>query len=138
VSLDLELDGAMPLGRAQETADALERAIEEDFGGDVEVETHIEPLQADELAGKDAPRAVTEAIAAAMRDWTGASGKIRDVHDVRARETPSGLIVNFHCLADPSLSVQAVHAAVDELEHRLCEQRPDIHRAIGHAEPATP
>jgi cation diffusion facilitator family transporter len=138
VSLDLELDGAMPLGRAHETADALERAIEEDFGGDVEVETHIEPLQADELAGKDAPRAVTEAIAAAMRDWTGASGKIRDVHDVRARETPSGLIVNFHCLADPSLSVQAVHAAVDELEHRLCEQRPDIHRAIGHAEPATP
>jgi cation diffusion facilitator family transporter len=138
ISLDLELDGAMPLGRAHETADALERAIGEDLGDGVEVETHIEPLQAAELAGKDAPPTVTEAIAAAMRGWTGAAGKIRDVHDVRVRETPSGLIVNFHCRADPSLSVQAVHAAVDELEHRLCEQRPDIHRAIGHAEPAAP
>jgi divalent metal cation (Fe/Co/Zn/Cd) transporter len=126
----------MPLGRAHETADALEHAIESDLGGDVEVETHIEPLQADELAGKDAPREVTEAITEAMRNWTSASGKIRDVHDVRARETPQGLIVNFHCRADPSLTVQAVHAAVDEIEHRLCESRPDVFRAIGHAEPA--
>ena len=100
-------------------------------------QSHIEPLQADELAGKDAPREVTQAIAEAMHGWTGASGKIRDVHDVRARETPSGLIVNFHCRADPSLTVQEVHAAVDEIEHRLCEHRPDVFRAIGHAEPAS-
>ncbi len=137
VSLDLELDGAMPLGRAHETADALERAIEADLGDGVEVETHIEPLQADELAGKDAPRELTDTITAAMHGWTGASGKIRDVHDVRVRETPQGLIVNFHCRADPSLTVQEVHAAVDELEHRLCESRPEVFRAIGHAEPAT-
>jgi cation diffusion facilitator family transporter len=136
VSLDLELDGAMPLGRAHETADALEHAIAEDLGDGVEVETHIEPLQADELSGKDAPREVTEMIAATLRGWTGASGKVRDVHDVRVRETPGGLIVNFHCRADPSLPVQAVHGAVDELERRLREQRPDVFRAIGHAEPS--
>ncbi len=136
VSLDLELDGALPLGRAHEIADALEQAIEHDLGDGVEVETHIEPLQADELSGSDAPKQVTDEIAAAMRDWTGASGKIREVHDVRARQTPNGLIVNFHCIADPSLSVAAVHKAVDELERRLREQRSGIYRAIGHAEPA--
>lgn len=135
VSLDLELDRAMPLGMAHEAADGLEQAIQDEFGTGVEVETHIEPLQMDRLTGRDAPRALTEEIAATMRGWTGASGKIRDVHDVRARETPNGLIVNFHCRADPSLSVEAVHDAVDELEHRLCQQRRDVYRAIGHAEP---
>jgi len=136
VSLDLELDGTLPLGRAHEIADALEHAIENDLGEGVEVETHIEPLQADELAGSDAPRAVTSEIEAAMRGWSSASGKIRDIHDVRVRQTPNGLIVNFHCIADPAMTVAAVHEAVDELEHRLREARSDVCRAIGHAEPA--
>jgi cation diffusion facilitator family transporter len=136
VSLDLELDGSLPLGRAHEIADGLENAIAGDFGEDVEVETHIEPLQADEVAGSDAAPEITREIAAAMQGWSGASGRIRDVHEVRARETPNGLIVNFHCIADPSMSVEAVHKAVDELERRLRKERNDIYRAIGHAEPA--
>jgi cation diffusion facilitator family transporter len=135
VSLDLELEGNLPLGDAHEIADALEDAIQRDLGADVEVETHNEPLQPDGLSGRDAPAAVTAEIAQTMRGWTGAAGKIRDVHDVRVRHTPNGLIVNFHCRADPALSVEAVHDAVDELERRLYEQRRDVHRAIGHAEP---
>lgn len=136
ISLDLELDGTLPLAKAHETADALERAIQNELGAEVEVETHIEPLQADALSGQDAPAGTVAQIAAAMQDWTSAAGKIRDIHDVRVRATPNGLIVNFHCRADPSLTVEEVHDAVDELERRLYEQRPDVRRAIGHAEPA--
>ncbi len=29
-------------------------------------------------------------------------GFVRDVHDVRVRETDDGEIVNFHCQVDPS------------------------------------
>jgi divalent metal cation (Fe/Co/Zn/Cd) transporter len=54
---------------------------------------------------------------------------------VRVRKTPRGLVVNFHCRADPALSVEAVHAAVDALERRLRQARREIHRVIGHAEP---
>jgi cation diffusion facilitator family transporter len=136
VSLDLEVDGALPLRRAHEIADALESAIEEDFDGEVEVETHIEPLQADAIAGSDAPADVRDEIAASLRTLVAADGPIRDVHDVRVRATPEGLVVNFHCRADPALTVDAVHAAVDALERRLRERRPDVQRAIGHAEPA--
>jgi divalent metal cation (Fe/Co/Zn/Cd) transporter len=63
-------------------------------------------------------------------------GPLRDVHDVRVRETPNGLVVNFHCRAEPALTVDATHRAVDDLERRLREARKDVHRAIGHAEPA--
>jgi len=62
-------------------------------------------------------------------------GTIRDVHDVRVRETDDGEIVNFHCRVDPSLGVQAVHEKVDALERALRERAPSIRRVIGHAEP---
>ena len=57
------------------------------------------------------------------------------MHNVRVRETDEGEIVNFHCLVDPSLSVQEVHEKVDEVERQLRARSPLIKRAIGHAEP---
>jgi cation diffusion facilitator family transporter len=53
VSADLEVDGNQLLAAAHETASRLEDAIREELGPDVEVETHIEPLPADLLAGRD-------------------------------------------------------------------------------------
>jgi Predicted Co/Zn/Cd cation transporters len=45
VSIDLEVDGDMPLTAAHAIAHELERNIREEFGEDVEVDTHIEPLE---------------------------------------------------------------------------------------------
>src|SRR5258706_13786276 len=45
VSIDLEVDGEMPLTAAHAIAHELERNIREEFGEDVEVDTHIEPLE---------------------------------------------------------------------------------------------
>ena len=60
---------------------------------------------------------------------------LRDIHNVRVRETDDGEIVNFHCRVDPNLSVQSVHEKVDELERALKLRSPSIKRVIGHAEP---
>jgi cation diffusion facilitator family transporter len=136
ISLDLEVDCALSLGEAHEIASTLEAAIRGDFGQDIEVETHIEPMETGGIAGRDASIELQTAIAATMRKLVPADGSIRDVHSVRVRETPQGLVVNFHCRADPSLSVEAVHHAVDELERRLRNERGGIHRVIGHAEPS--
>src|SRR5271165_6258163 len=45
VSIDLEVDGEMPLTEAHAIANRLERNIGEEFGEEVEVDTHIEPLE---------------------------------------------------------------------------------------------
>jgi cation diffusion facilitator family transporter len=135
VSLDLEVDGKESLGRAHEIADALERAVADEFDGEVEVETHIEPLQRDAMTGHDAPTSLQNEIAAVLRQLVPLGGPIRDVHDVRVRETADGLIVNFHCHADAALAVDQVHRAVDDLERRLMEQHAELARVIGHAEP---
>ena len=44
---------------------------------------------------------------------------IHDVHNVRVRNTDAGEIVNFHCRAEPSMSVIKVHENVDEIERAL-------------------
>ena len=137
VSLDLEVDGILSLGEAHEIASELENAIRAELGGNVEVETHIEPMQMDGVKGADAPAALREEISKVLQDLTKKDGVVKNVHSVRARETPRGLVVNFHCYADPRLSVEAVHRAVDELERVFLAARTDVHRAIGHAEPPT-
>ena len=54
VSADLEVDGAMTLNAAHDVASRLEEAVRNELGPGVEVETHIEPLPVDVLAGHDA------------------------------------------------------------------------------------
>jgi len=135
VSTDLEVEGTLPIAAAHETASRLEEAIREELGPDVEVETHIEPLPAVLLAGRDATaERVTEigdALTALAADLTG----LGEVHEVRVRETSDGEIVNFHCRVDPALSVSAVHDLVDGVERGLRRRFATIARVIGHAEP---
>jgi divalent metal cation (Fe/Co/Zn/Cd) transporter len=135
VSLDLEVDGKLTLKAAHETADRLEEAIAAELGSGVEVETHIEPLQPQEALGREAPPERVQAVQIALAELAAETRALRDVHNVRVRETDEGEIVNFHCRVDPSLTVQSVHEKVDALERALRERAPSIKRVVGHAEP---
>jgi cation diffusion facilitator family transporter len=135
VSFDLELDGRMSHGQAHEIATDLENALEKELGGSIEVESHIEPLETEELTGRDINPATTQHILSALTRRAVEGGTISDVHSVRVRETPVGLVVNYHCRVEPELSVLAVHEAVDDLDHKLRADVPGIARVVGHAEP---
>jgi len=135
VSVDLEVDGSQPLAAAHDTASRLEDSIRRELGPEVEVETHIEPLPADLLAGRDAEPVRIGEVRELLSALAAELPALGEVHDVRVRETLAGEIVNFHCRVDPALSVSAVHEAVDTLERRLRRQFPTIQRVIGHAEP---
>jgi cation diffusion facilitator family transporter len=135
VSADLEVDGTQALGAAHEVASRLEQAVRSELGPDVEVETHIEPLPADVLSGRDAAPARIAEVREVLSSLAAEVPDLGEVHDVRVRETADGEIVNFHCRADPALPVAAVHDMVDALERRLRRKFPTITRVIGHAEP---
>lgn len=136
VSIDLEVDGDMPLNEAHDIAHRLEHAIRDEFGADVEVDTHIEPLEPELPHGTDAAVSRVETILQALSRFAAESGAIHDVHNVRVRDTDAGEIVNFHCRAMPSMSVIAVHERVDEIERALRRAFPSVKRVISHAEPA--
>jgi divalent metal cation (Fe/Co/Zn/Cd) transporter len=134
VSLDLEVDGGMALTAAHDIAHELERNIREEFGEDVEVDTHIEPLEPELPLGADAAPERVDLIKAALSRFA-ANGAIHDIHSVRVRDTDAGEIVNFHCRAAPSMSVIKVHENVDEIERALRRAFPTVKRVISHAEP---
>lgn len=135
VSIDLEVDGRLSLGAAHDVASDLEDAIMEELGTDIEIDTHIEPLEPSEATGHDAPRERVEAVHAELAAIAARLGTLANVHDVRVRETEGGEIVNFHCHTDPVLTVAEVHDRVDDVERALRRRFPDIKRVVGHAEP---
>jgi cation diffusion facilitator family transporter len=135
VSFDLEVDGRMRLGQAHEIASRVESAIRDELGPQVEVESHIEPLVASELEGREADSATVARIATTLAENTKVEDGIADVHDVRVRVTASGLVVNYHCRVDPARDVSSVHEKVDDLERRVRRAHPEILRVVGHAEP---
>ncbi len=137
ISFDVELDGRMPHGQAHEIASALEDEIAAELGSGIEVESHIEPLEPRQLSGSDADvrlkSDIENALIAKAHDQGDA---LRDIHNVRVRRTPTGLVVNYHCRVDPGLSVDEVHDQVDALERKLRVSFTAIARIVGHAEPA--
>ncbi len=135
VSIDLEVDGEMALVDAHAIAHRLEHDIRHEFGADVEVDTHIEPLEPELPLGTDAVPTRIHAIRTALSGFA-TGGAIHDIHNVRVRDTEAGEIVNFHCRAAPSMSVAKVHESVDEIERALRRAFPSVKRVISHAEPS--
>jgi cation diffusion facilitator family transporter len=134
VSIDLEVNAEMALRDAHDIAHALEHSIRDEFGTNLEVDTHIEPLEPDLPLGTDAAPERTEQIRALLVGFAS-TGPIKDIHNVRVRETTSGEVVNFHCRAAPTMSVINVHDGVDEIERGLRRAFPTVKRVISHAEP---
>ena len=135
ISLDLEVDGTLSLGAAHDIASGLEEAVREELGPEVEVETHIEPLQPHDEPGREASPERIAAVREALTEIAAKVDLVGEIHDVRVRQADGGEIVNFHCLVDPALAVAGVHDKVDEVERGLRLRFPSIQRAIGHAEP---
>ena len=134
VGIDLEVDADMELAAAHDITHVLENDIREDFGDDVEVDIHVEPLEPELPFGTDAAHDRVEAIKEALMRFAARTA-IRDIHNVRVRDTDAGEIVNFHCRAVPTMRVNDVHENVDEIERALRRAFPNIKRVISHAEP---
>ena len=134
VGIDLEVDAEMPLADAHDITRELERNIREEFGEDVEVDTHIEPLAPELPPGTDAPAGRIDAVRTALEQFAS-DGLIHDIHNVRVRDTDAGEVVNFHCRAASNMSVIKVHDKVDEIERALRRAFPSVKRVISHAEP---
>lgn len=135
VGLDLEVDGNQSLGVAHDIASQLETSIRSELGDDIEVETHIEPLQTKGIEGEDVSTETLRVIRSLAEESVKQVPLLQDLHDVRARTTPFGTIIIFHCLVESGTSVAATHEAVDTLERSIRTSYPSAWRVVGHAEP---
>ncbi|MFO1034600.1 MAG: cation diffusion facilitator family transporter [Hyphomicrobiales bacterium] len=135
VSFDLEVDGDTPLAEAHDAATALEAAIRDGLGADVEVESHIEPNPPALLTGAVPPKATAKAIEQALVSLSKREKKLSDLHNIRIRQTQAGLFIHYHCRFAPETPVHEVHGAVDRIENALIQKVKGVARVVAHAEP---
>jgi cation diffusion facilitator family transporter len=135
VGIDLEVDGDMSLFAAHEITQKLEGTIRTDFGSDVEVDTHIEPLEPELPQGTDARIDRVASIQDVLTRLAATDGVMHDIHNVRVRDSDAGEFVNFHCRTAPAMTVTEVHDRIDEIERGLRRAFPSVKRVISHAEP---
>jgi cation diffusion facilitator family transporter len=135
ISFDVEMDAHMSLLQAHAKATELENEIRDGLGADVEVESHIEPLQPRLL---DGARPSAKTIASVERHLKSLAVKetlLTDLHNIRVRSNAAGLYVHYHCRFSPDLSISDVHDVTDRIEVALMAALPDIKRVVAHAEP---
>ena len=135
LALDLEVDGALPLAAAHEVADRLEAAIRREFGTDLEIESHIEPLEPESTEVEEMPADLRLSYVAALEEAARSVGGLSGIHDVRLRRSPRGTVLVAHCRLDPDATVESVHRRVDDLERMVRDRKPDLARIVVHAEP---
>ncbi|MDE2446575.1 MAG: cation diffusion facilitator family transporter [Alphaproteobacteria bacterium] len=134
-SFDLEVEGSTNLAEAHRVATELEDAIRNGLGGDVEVESHIEPQPARLMLGELATPALTKKVEAALKALARTEKTLSDLHNIRVREMGNGLYVHYHCRFAPEARIDAVHSSVDRIENALTDKIKTIIRVVAHAEP---
>jgi cation diffusion facilitator family transporter len=135
VSFDVEVDAAIPLSLAHEKATALENDIRGGLGSDIEVESHIEPLEPRLLAGEPPPAAVTRKIETTLEKFAAREKSLSDLHNIRVRTNAAGIYVHYHCRFAPQMTIADVHEVTDRMEIALMGNVSGIKRVIAHAEP---
>ncbi|MFC0226981.1 cation-efflux pump [Serratia aquatilis] len=135
VGMDLVVPANATVEQAHDIACELEDVLRQALGDNTEIETHLEPQAANWLSSQDVATGELSQIQQALTVSAENCGLVQDIHDIRARETSQGVIVNFHCRVLPALSICAAHQAVDAIERQLRMQFPAVSRVVGHVEP---
>lgn len=135
VSFDVEMPARMTIADAHDRTTALECEIREGLGADVEVESHVEPMQPNLLDGDTPPVAVITKVEKKLQAMARKEKALSDLHNVRVRSNSAGLYVHYHCRFAPELSIAAVHEISDRIEVALMAALPNLKRVVAHAEP---
>jgi cation diffusion facilitator family transporter len=136
IHYDLELESNLDLKLAHEKATSLELEIIKELGADVKIYTHLEPRNDDALFTEQVSEDLIEKVNKALEGiFLNDSSMLKDFHNLTVRAFEERLIVGFHCIADPDLSLREIHNASDELEVALRKLFPELEKVSIHVEP---
>ncbi len=135
ISFDVEMPADLSLLDAHDKTTLLECEIRDGLGTDVEVESHIEPMQPNLLDGEAPSTSIIKKVEATLQALARKEKALSDLHNIRVRSNAAGLYVHYHCRFRPELSIAAVHEISDHIEVALMVALPHVKRVVAHAEP---
>ncbi|MFA5855497.1 MAG: cation diffusion facilitator family transporter [Candidatus Gracilibacteria bacterium] len=135
VAYDLEVPASYTVAKAHKVATSLEEEILKEFGEDVLVNTHIEPLRTEEILSSNVDKEEIEAVNKAISAVDSEIKELENVHDVLVRKVDGKLFVSFHCNAEGDASIEDIHNVSSRFEYLIRQKLPRIKRVVIHTEP---
>ncbi|MGE5505463.1 MAG: cation diffusion facilitator family transporter [Actinomycetota bacterium] len=135
VSFDIEVDDQLTIRAAHDIATGLEQLLAAELGGDIVIDTHIDPRRNPMVDGNHLTEAEQSEVVAEVRAVAACYGEVAGVHRIHAQRGPEGLYIAFHCAFADAAPVRRVHDVTARIEHALRARMMDVARVVVHAEP---
>lgn len=135
IHFDLEVEAGFNLEEAHQTASILEQSIQEELGGEIEINTHIEPFKPHAVGGKKINAKEEEKITKQLLTIAKTIPEILDIHDIKIREVERKIFISLHADFPAKTSLKKAHDGTGRLEYLARTQMPNIERVVVHAEP---
>jgi len=74
-------------------------------------------------------------IESKIQQYAAENSDIREVHAIRSRRTGSSILLDFHLLVDPEMSVDKAHEITEDFKSHILEQLDEVVDVIIHIEP---
>lgn len=136
LSYDLEVPEHFTLEKAHALATKFEREIQEEIGTDIEINTHIEPLRPEIIAGESLATKEEEAITKEVLALVDGVKKVENVHTMKIRKAGHKIFISFHCSFNKNLVLEEAHNIASDLESLIKKTLPNIERVLVHTEPS--
>lgn len=79
--------------------------------------------------------APSEDLRASLMESIRAFPQVRTAHALRLRTTGAKLLMDFHILVEPNITVQEGHDIAEELKDKIHREHPDVADIVVHVEP---
>lgn len=137
ISFDLEVDEKLSLDKAHLKASHLEKAIQNELGSDVVINSHIEPIRHDEPKTSDINTKEIEKIHQVINKTKEKISAVAEFHDISIYNVDGKVQISLHCIFKNKISLEEAHNLTTKIESLVVESLPEINieRVSIHVEP---
>lgn len=133
VTLHAKTPGDTALSEAHDLSERVERAIVDELGRDVRVDSHIEPLETTSF-GRDVTAGRADVVAS-VRALAEYEPDVLDAHYVRLTSAGGRLSVVAHVRGKADLPLERIHDASVRVENAIRTAHPEVGPVLIHFEP---
>ncbi|MEI6478707.1 MAG: cation transporter dimerization domain-containing protein, partial [bacterium] len=135
INFDLEVASDLTISKAHAIADKLETSIKKEFGEDVEINTHIEPLRSNMLLGKKLEKNKENEIIKEINNIATNFKNIYEIHNFEIRKINDKIFISIHAYAESEALLEKTHDEAGDLEYLIKQKIADVARVVVHLEP---
>jgi cation diffusion facilitator family transporter len=133
-TLHAKVEGDLSLAEAHDLSDRIEDAVRTELGGDVRVDTHIEPLETT-AAGKNVTAERSDLVES-IRRIALEEPDVENCHEVVVTSSGGQLALVAHVDGRADLPLARMHEASERIEHAIHAAHPEVGPVLIHFEPA--